>query len=221
MIDQHELSWARVGQLILKNVSKFYVAPRLLKVGGSSMEYTVKQFQGADLKNNNDVFVVKGSTLPRSKTLRRQDILNAWQGGLLGDPSDPALRQKVLEEMEFGDIQGVWKNQSLVAKQIASDLLMIENGEAPQVSEFDDHTMHVQKKNEYRLGDKFKKLAPQLQLLLVANMEEHIQAQMRRVAPNIDIDHEMAENMKAQGQQMSVQPPTEQPLPAQAPQMEL
>ncbi len=207
MVEQHELSWARVGQLALKNVSKFYVAPRLLKVGGSSMEYTVRSFQGADLKDNNDVFVIRGSTLPRSKTLRRQDIMNAYQGGLLGNPQDPALRQKVLEELEFGDIQDVWKGQSLVSKQISADLLEIEQGVPPLVSEFDDHVMHVQKKNEYRLGDKFKKLSPQSQQLLIENMEAHIQAQMRRVDPNIDINHEMAENMKAQGQQMGQLPP--------------
>lgn len=202
MVEQHELSWARVGQLALKNVSKFYVAPRLLKVGGSSMEYTVKSFQGADLKNNNDVFVVRGSTLPRSKTLKRQDIMNAYQGGLLGDPQDPALRQRVLEELEFGDIQGVWKGQSLVNKQISGDLLSIEGGIAPLVSEFDDHVLHVQKKNEYRLGDKFSRLPPQYQKLLVDNMEAHIQAQMRRMDPNIDINHEMAQNMADQAQQM-------------------
>ncbi len=211
MVEQHELSWARVGQLALKNVSKFYVAPRLLKIGGSSMEYTVKSFQGADLKNNNDVFVIRGSTLPRSKTLRRQDITNAWQSGLLGDPADPALRQKVLEEIEFGDIQGIWKGQSLVQKQIAADLLKIENGEPPLVSEFDDHPEHVRKKNEYRLGDKFQKLIPQNQELLIQNMEAHIQAQMRRMDPNIDINHEMAENMKNQGMQMGQ--PQGQPMP--------
>ncbi len=216
MVEQHELSWARVGQLALKNVSKFYVTPRLLKVGGSSMEYTVKSFQGADLKNNNDVFVVRGSTLPRSKTLRRNDIMNAYQGGLLGDPHDPALRQKVLEELEFGDIQDVWKGQSLVMKQISSDLLEIENGNPPLVSEFDDHTMHVQKKNEYRLGDKFKKLPPESQQLLIQNMEAHIQAQMRRVDPNIDINHEMAENMKDQGMQMGGAQP---PMPGGPPQI--
>ncbi len=202
MVEQHELSWARVGQLALKNVSKFYVTPRLLKVGGSSMEYTVKQFQGADLQDNNDVFVVRGSTLPRSKTLRRQDIMNAYQGGLLGDPADPALRQKVLEELEFGDIQGIWKGQSLVNKQISKDLMDIENGIAPLVSEFDDHVMHVQKKNEFRLGDKFNKLPPPNQKLLLDNMEAHIQAQMRRMDPNIDINHEMADQMKQQAQAM-------------------
>lgn len=218
MVEQHELSWAKVGQLALKNVSKFYVAPRLLKVGGSSMEYTVKQFMGADLKNNNDVIVVRGSTLPRSKTLNRNDLINSWQSGLLGNPQDPGLRQKVLEQLEYGDIQGVWKGQSLVNKQIASDIDKIEQGIAPLVSEFDDHTMHVQKKNEYRLGDKFEKLPPEYQKLLVQNMEEHIQAQMRRIDPNIDINHEMADNLKEQAQQMGPQGPDDaQPMGASGP----
>ena len=58
------------------------------------MSYLVKDFTGDDLKDNFDVIVVRGSTIPNSKILHRQEILNAYSQGILGDLKDPRLREK-------------------------------------------------------------------------------------------------------------------------------
>ncbi len=85
--EQHEHSYADLGRILLKFVGEYYKTDRLLKIAGQNMEYTVKKFQGSDLRENFDVHVIRGSTLPGSKVLKRQEIMNLHQQGYFGNPT--------------------------------------------------------------------------------------------------------------------------------------
>lgn len=190
--EQHERSWAKALSLALKYIGKYYEMPRILKVAGANLEYTVREFVGEDLKGNYDVRVIRGSTVPGSKALRRAEIMSAFQAGLLGDPHDPQVREKVLAQLEFGDIAEVYKMYGATMKRIKQDIEKIELGITPDVSEFDNHTMHVKEKDFYRLSDKFESLDPSRQKLLLMNIEAHIQAEMRLQNPQIAVQDKMA-----------------------------
>ena len=176
--EQHEHAWARIGSLILKYVEKFYVMPRKLKIAGSDLQYCVKDISGEDLKGNTDVHVVRGSTLPGSKALKRQEILNTYQQGLLGDPMDPKVREKVLGLIEFGDVQGIWEDYGLDEAQIKRVIESLEQGIPVDVSEFDNHALWLQELNRYRKGDKFASLDPMIQQLFLDTMENCVQQTM-------------------------------------------
>lgn len=196
MTESHDESWANVGKLILKYVEKYYITERVLKVSKNN-SYAVKKFMGNDLKGNTDVIVIKGSTLPNSKVIKRQEITNLFQMGLLGDPNDPKVKEKVLNMMEYGDIASVWEDQSLDTNQIQKDLELIENEIAPEVNELDNHALHIYKKNQYRKSDKFQKLSLISQELLLANIEQHIQAGVALTNPEVAMQDELMANQKA------------------------
>lgn len=174
MVQQHEFAWARVGKLILKHVKEFYKIPRKLKLAGSHNGWAVLEVAGADLKENIDAIVKPGSSLPGSKTLRRQEILNAFTQGLLGNPGDPAVRERVLGLMEFGDVQGIWEQYALDKNQIKRGLEKIEKGEPIQVQEFDNHTLWLQDMNDYRKTEKYDRLPDDVKALFMATMEAHL-----------------------------------------------
>lgn len=163
--EQHERAWARVGSLILKYVEKYWTMPRKLKIAGKSLEYTVKEVTGAELKGNTDVIVIRGSTLPGSKSLRRQEILNAFQQGLLGPPQDPKVIEKVLGMIEFGDVQGLWEDFGLDMSQINRGIKKLEQGVPVQVNEKDNNALWILELNRYRKAEKFEQLPPQVQNL--------------------------------------------------------
>lgn len=179
MTEQHEHAWARVGSLILKLVENYYEMPRKLKIAGKSLEYTVKEITGKDLKGNTDVIVIRGSTQPGSKTLKRQEIINAWQQGLLGEPSEPKTREKVLGMIEFGDVQGIWEDYALDMSQIKKGIDSLEKGIDVPVNEFDNHDLWIQELNRYRKSDKFDKFDPRIKVLFFNKIEEHINAIMK------------------------------------------
>jgi hypothetical protein len=174
MTEQHEHAWAGIGGLLLKYVEKFYILPRKLKMSGPDLSYTVKDVSGQDLRGNTDVIVKRGSTLPGSKTLNRQDIMNVYQAGLLGEINDPKVREKVLDMLEFGDITGVWEDQALDKNQIKRAIDLLESGQPVNVNEFDNHVIWLMELNKYRKGDKWDSLDPNIQMLFMQTMEECI-----------------------------------------------
>lgn len=175
MTEQHELAWADVARFILKYIEKFFVNERKMKIAGQSMEYAVKQFTGADLKGHTDVICIRGSTLPDSKVVKRNDIMNAYNSGLLGDPNDPKVREKVLSMMEFGDEAEAWHRQALISGQIKRGMEKLKKGIPVEVSEFDNHPDWITAIDDYRLTEDFEKSPPQVQEVILAVMEQHIQ----------------------------------------------
>jgi len=215
----HEYSYADLGRILLKFVDEFYVTERLLKIVGKNQEYLVQKFKGEDLRGNFDVKVVRGSTLPGSKVLKRQEIMNLHQQGYFGNPQDPLVLQNVLSWLEYGDIYQAWKRHSLRMAQIQRGIRMIEEfHEKPPVSEFDDHVLWIQELDDYRISEKFHKLDEQQQAYLVTCINEHANflQEMAAPMPDPDSDPELKPTTAAQEQeeQMMSEAPPEGSMPA-------
>lgn len=182
--EQHEHSYADLGRIILKFVGEFYETERLLKTAGDNMEYQVRKYKGEDLRSNYDVCVVRGSTLPGSKVLKRQEILNLYERGLFGNPADPLVQQNVMGMLEFGDEYQAWERRSLRMGQIQRGISMIEDqGLKPPVSEFDDHALWLQTLDDYRISEKYLKLDEMKQSLVLEVMNEHANWLTEMTAP--------------------------------------
>lgn len=184
-VEQHEHAYAQLGRLILKLASETYTTKRKLKVKSKDGNLNIKEWKGADLKNNTDVVVVRGSTIPTSKAMRRQEILNAYERGLLGDPADPAVRERTLGMLEFGDMAEIWRDRALDMTQIKESIDSIEKGVPPEVNELDNHTLHIQEKNAFRKSDRFQQLPPPIQDLLLEDIEQHVNMQMKLTNPGL------------------------------------
>ncbi len=174
MTEQHEYAYANAGRYIVKFVSKFYITPRKLKLAGKNLEYTVKEFEGKDLRNSHDVLVIRGSTLPGSKTLKRQEILNAYNMGLLGSPGDPRVTEKVLAMLEYGDVAELWLDYGLDVAQIKRGIEKIEQETPIEVDKLDNHPLWIQELNRYRKSEKYASLSQKAQLLMQAVIDAHV-----------------------------------------------
>lgn len=200
MTTRNELGYARIARHILMYVSQYYKTPRVLKIAGDGLEYTVKDFIGADLKDNCDVFVLPGSTSPSSKTLKRQEIINAYQLGVLGPMGDPKTLQKLAKMLEFGDTFEIWKTLALTGSRIKKTIEKIELGTfdirpGKDLQEFDDHIAFFREMNDYRMGDKFSELDPDKQGMFMYVMEWHLQAQTTMMNPGLASQQQLAEHM--------------------------
>lgn len=205
MTSRLESGYARVGELVLRYVGKNYIMSRMLKIAGDGLEYTVKEFYGKDMRDSYDVMVIPGSSTPTSKVLRRQDLLNAYQQGLLGNPQDEKLRMKMLKMMEFGDVSEMWKTQALTEAQIRREIHSIEMGELPKMSEFDNHQAHLEELNDFRMSDKYLAMDKEKQGLLIYVMEWHISALTNIMDPSLAQSKLQAEMALAQAPQQMQQ----------------
>lgn len=153
MTEQHELATARMGQHILDYVQVCYTKSRKLKIAGPDGSYNVTDISSDSLKGENDVIVVKGSMAPQSKSLRRQEIMNMYDRGLLGNPQDPLVIQNLVRMLEFGDNNQPYKKAALDQKQAKRFLDIIKSGNHPEISDFDNHATILQYLNEFRISD--------------------------------------------------------------------
>ncbi len=214
--EQHEHSYADLGRILLKFVGEYYKTERLLKIAGQNMEYTVRKFKGEDLRDNFDVHVIRGSTLPGSKVLKRQEIMNLHQQGYFGNPTDPLVTQNVLSMLEYGDEYQAWKRHSLRMAQIQRGIRMIEEmSEKPPVSEFDDHALWVQELDDYRISDKFLKLDDEQRKFVLDTMNEHASwlQQMAAPVPDGDTDPELKPTTAAQDEEQRLMSEPPPPMP--------
>lgn len=182
--EQWEHAFAKLMQIVLQYEEKFVTNERLLKVADPNGQYVVKKYSGSDLKSAHDVIVVRGSLAPASKAVNRQDIINLYSNGLLGEPSDPSVRAKVLQWIEFGDISGAWQDQALDMSQIKKHIEMIENEIMPQVYEADNHVLAYQELNRFRKSDKFETMSAVSQGMLLQTMEDHLKFIQKLTAPS-------------------------------------
>lgn len=207
----HEIGFAKTGKLILELVKDGYKTERMLKVAGESFEYAIKEFKGEDIKST-DVMVIRGSTLPGSKTLRRQELMNAFTQGLLGDPADPKVRQKVFSQMEFAFLGELWEDSALAEGQVRRHIEMIEQGQLPEVHELDDHALALIMTNRVRISDKFQAYPPETQQLFNQYMELHIQSSMRLANPDMAAEEKVDEQMKSVKAEIAQNPEMQQQL---------
>lgn len=177
MTEQHEMAYARIGQFILDYVQKFYAFERKIKFASDS-GYNVQTLKGDDLRGDNDVVVIRGSTLPGSKVLKRQEIITSYQMGLLGPIGDPETIEQLVGMLEYGDIGQTYVDHSLDKNKVKRTLAEIEQGVMPDISEFDNHAFTLKELNRYRKSEKFDNLPPPSKDIFLAVMEESIKQMM-------------------------------------------
>jgi len=88
---------------------------RLIEVVGKDNQWTLEKINIKELTGKINVIVRTGSSLPLNKTIEAEKTIFAWQSGLLGNPQDPNIRQRVLKALDLGGFDQILQDN---AKQI-------------------------------------------------------------------------------------------------------
>lgn len=203
----HEFGYSQTGQHILDYVQQYYVTPRKLKFAGKN-SFIIQDVKGDDLHGPNDVMVIPGSTIPGSKALRRQDVLNAFQQGLLGDPSDPKVRQNVLGMIELGEEGEMFVDNALDNHRSKLEIEAIENEQLPDVAEEFNHPFMLQELARFRKSDKWDTLSDASKQIYEAVKEEHLRflGELSGANPAGLSDMEQAQQIDQQANSLDQQP---------------
>lgn len=99
-IESNEHTLARAGQIMLNLAQKYYSEPRLLVVQGFGGAGSVKQFSQADFSGSINVHVEAGSSMPKTRAERRNQIAQWINMGLL----DPKKAWKYYDIADIKDL---------------------------------------------------------------------------------------------------------------------
>lgn len=183
-VEQHEHAFAHLGSMLLKYEGRYRKSKRPIKQRGMGGDFNISYYDGNSLPRNPDVKVVRGSTIPTSRALNRQEIINAFQLGVLGSPQDPLTLQRVNGMLEFGDSNEIWKKYGIAKAQIARRIKMIEQGEVPKINKLDNHILAISELNDYRVS-KEDSLSSEQSAILEKVIDEHAQFMVDLTHPEL------------------------------------
>ena len=90
-------------ETVLDIMEAKYTEPRLLSITGEGLGAEIKTFLGHELRSNRRIKIKLGSAMPVSKSARQEFLMNLAMGEFI-------TKQKAMELMEFGDLEGVYHN---------------------------------------------------------------------------------------------------------------
>jgi len=85
---------------------------RTFNIIGKDNEWAMFEFDPTSTHTKLNVVVRTGSSLPISKALERDTTLQLLQLGILGNPQDPMVKKKVLEDLDVGGLDNILKEKN-------------------------------------------------------------------------------------------------------------
>lgn len=158
----------RIGRHILNHVQQFWGDERLVKVLGDDGAYESFMFTGADLKDNTDLRVEKGSATPRSRAAKQAFITELGKMGWI--PPDRALRY--LDMAETGKL---YEEMQVDSRHAQRENLRLSEGDPVAVNDWDNHKIHITEHNNFRKSQKFELLPEEMQEVFQAHVLMHEQ----------------------------------------------
>ncbi len=164
-----------VAKHILRLYRQFALSPRIARFVGEEGEVETLSFMGSDLGSEDIVFDTENelSQTTASKQSLTFDLLNA---GLLHDENgklSDTVRRKILESFGYGGYERVYDIASLHSARAERENANILGAE---VSEVDDHELHIAEHTKYFLSSDFAEMVKKEQGVketLLAHIRQH------------------------------------------------
>ena len=154
-----EESMENVMGRVLKRVQAGYIDERMIKVTGKEGEFEIFAFKAADLRDNTDVMIKQQSSMPDSRVAREAQILNKFQQGLYGDPTDPEVRRHVMNMLDDAVVKDIYADTRLDESVARWENMQVSGGNKNyMVNKYDNHVVHVVEHNHYRKTMEYQKM---------------------------------------------------------------
>ena len=131
--------------------------------------------------NSYDVDYVTENELLLSEDAQKQRFFDAYNMGLFTDSNGvipPRVKQKALEYMKCGNYSDIMSIDQLQIQAAQRENVFFENGVIPEVSDFDEHEIHIEEHLRYILQMDFQLLKnrkPEYAKALEEHLRQHKQ----------------------------------------------
>ena len=151
----------KIGRRLLQYWHDFMPVAVTLKVVGRDNVAEVFDFHASQIKSTS-VKIIANSMLPKHPSYRREQVMQMYQVGMLGEPQDPQTRMRARRLMEFGDrdVDAQDTKDRAYARE-ENHVLAAENWTEPQP--WEDHITHIDEHLDYMKGVDYRLLSPETQ----------------------------------------------------------
>jgi hypothetical protein len=127
--DGIEECFEKVGYQTLCHVKQYWDLPRQVKVVGKDGYFNVVSFSGSDLRNNTDIRVEGGSSLPTSKAAKQAFLMDMMTQGFIPP-------EKGLELMDMGGVQRLYEEIKVDQAQASRENMRMAAVTQDQMSQY-------------------------------------------------------------------------------------
>ena len=166
-----EAAVEKIARLMLMYWRDFMPIEQTIKVAGKDNIPEVFSFHASQVRST-DVRIVANSMLPKHPSYRREQIMQMFQVGILGDPNDPQTKMAARKMMEFGgsEFEGDDSKDRQYARE-ENHVLM--NGRQTEVQPWEDHVVHIDELMNFMKSVDYRLLSPDIQSNFVQHLAMH------------------------------------------------
>jgi len=173
----------------LRMCKQFAKGPRLLRYAGENNDIQLIEWYASDITSD-DVIIEKEDELAQTPAQQRQMVIDLLQYRLFEDPDtgriDRRLRSKIFEALKLGNWEDAADIDNLQITRAMRENKFVENGVLPVVKDYDDHAIHIQEHNRFRLDVRYEQIEqqyPDVAMAFDLHVKQHkamIQAQVQQ-----------------------------------------
>ena len=162
----------RVANQQLLIMDAEYIEPRKIKILGEDGPMGVQWMSNADFRHSTDVHIEIDTLFPDLKAAKKQTLIDLWDRRIITDPQD------FLEAFRFGDFDKLLNKVEKLKDEVYLDIQRIKKGKEPEFNPFGNHMLYVKEMTEFMNTPEFLKLIPERKQLMIAVVQQHMQALM-------------------------------------------
>lgn len=170
----HELALTDAFLKIRKMMAQFYIVPRLLSIVGPNYLPDAMEFSGEQVDEFADLMVEVGSGMPELKSARQEFVMKLYNSNLIGDPADPATRQRAMSLLELGSAQDAFDFAKLDENQARlENMNLVNTGQIPPAMFWENHQLHYNIHSSWLKSPESSGVNPQIREQAVRHLVGH------------------------------------------------
>lgn len=150
-----------VAKQWLRLYKQYSAGPRMVRLVGKNNSVYIN-YWNKDQLTSDDVVPLTDDDLAQTPAQKKQQVMNLLQLGLFNDPDtgrmDRSTRAKIMEMLNYGNWEdGNDIDQMHISKAMRENI-DVQNGQMINVRDFDDHAIHIEEHNKFRLSSDYEDL---------------------------------------------------------------
>jgi len=176
-IERFEIHSGRIQLRLHKQFVKF---PRTLNSIGKNNVAEVVDYTGSDIIGEN-VYIDNMAALAESPAQKRQMVFDLLESGLLFDPDtgkiNRDMRSRIFDMIEMGEWESADDADQLHIAKAERENRGLQNGQLLEAVDYDDHIIHIDLHNRFRLSLDYEQLVtqyPQIEEIFDLHVNMHL-----------------------------------------------
>lgn len=186
-----------LGIMILELYAENQDEQRTFQIVGESVydieEVTVSK---EDIQSiNKNVRVQSENLISAHNEIKKERVVDDYNAGLFGDKDDPKVKKKVLQILEYGNLNEIFEDVNLDASRADKENKMFMTGEglipmpdhgitdpatgqsieipSLEAYSFEDHFIHIDSHNRFRKSERYRQMTPAQRRSVDFHVEQH------------------------------------------------